>query len=363
VDEQPASTDPIINITGELVALGPLCRDLVPLYLRWVNDFEVTRMLGLRWNPMTTEQEQAWYDGAASRKGQVDFTIYKRSSMRPIGNTGLMEINHQFGTAEFGIMIGEKECWGRGYGTEVARLILDYGFTGLGLRAIMLRTSGFNERGQHAYLRAGFKVVGRLRNSHRLGDRVTDVILMDCIAEEFESPSCASCRRRRLGPSHLLAPSEPPHRLLLAGRLHRAGAGGTHAGDGVVRVEAVADQIAGEQGAGAAKAGAAVHHHHAAVRQLPLDRLHAHGELCRRRGREVRHGQVQLDEAGAGERARVVRALVQVDEQGDAHLAQDRQPLRDRVTARAQPVRLQPVVRVHRAASPPRRVASALLRG
>ena len=37
----PSSEAPILNLRGEKVALGPLRRDLVPTYLRWINDFEV----------------------------------------------------------------------------------------------------------------------------------------------------------------------------------------------------------------------------------------------------------------------------------------------------------------------------------
>jgi RimJ/RimL family protein N-acetyltransferase len=51
----------------------------------------------------------------------------------------------------------------------------------------MLRVYDFNVRGMRAYLRAGFREIGRLRRAHRLGDRIADVILMDCPASEFRS--------------------------------------------------------------------------------------------------------------------------------------------------------------------------------
>ena len=73
--------------------------------------------------------------------------------------------------AKFGILIGEKDCWGKGYGTETALLMLDYGFTGLGLHNIMLRTDSFNERGVGAYLRAGFREIGRRREAVRVAGR------------------------------------------------------------------------------------------------------------------------------------------------------------------------------------------------
>ncbi len=188
MQDMESSTQPILNIVGEKVALGPHRRDLLPLYTRWMNDFEVTCTLSVGWRPMPLEAEEAWYDGIAKREHDALFLIYELATLRPIGGTGLHHIDHLHRTAEFGIVIGEKECWGKGYGTEVTRLVLDYGFTGLGLHNILLHTLGYNERAIRAYARAGFRVVGRRRESHRWGDRVYDMLLMDCLSTEFESP-------------------------------------------------------------------------------------------------------------------------------------------------------------------------------
>jgi RimJ/RimL family protein N-acetyltransferase len=178
---------PILNITGEKVALGPARRDLVPLYQKWMNDFEVIRTLGARLRPMTREAEEAWFDQTS--KNDLLFTIYERATLRPIGNTGLDGIDHFHRTAEFGILIGERECWGKGYGTETTRLMLDYGFTTLGLHNVMLTAYSFNERGLRAYTRAGFREMGRRREAFRLGGQAYDVVYMDCLATEFESPA------------------------------------------------------------------------------------------------------------------------------------------------------------------------------
>lgn len=188
MEQGQSSEKPVLNIAGDGVALGPHRRELLPLYMRWVNDFEVTRTLAMGFRPVTLEWEQAWYDRLASREQDVLFTIYERATLRPIGATGLHKIDHAQRTAEFGIMIGEKGAWGKGYGTEATRLMLDYAFTGLGLHAVMLHSYSYNQRAIRAYARAGFKEAGRLREFHRIGGRAYDIILMDCLATEFESP-------------------------------------------------------------------------------------------------------------------------------------------------------------------------------
>jgi RimJ/RimL family protein N-acetyltransferase len=110
----------------------------LPLYGRWINDFGTMRMLGLPPIPVTVEKERDWYEGRARAENDLMFTIYERETLRPIGNTGLHGLDHRNRSASFGIIIGEPECRGKGYGTETASLMLDYAFTALGLHNVML---------------------------------------------------------------------------------------------------------------------------------------------------------------------------------------------------------------------------------
>ena len=182
------SGGPILNIEGALVALGPLRRDLLPLYQRWINDLGTMRTLGLPPHPMTSEKEQDWYDRQSKTEDDTPFTIYERGTLRPIGNSGLHGVDHRNRTATFGIVIGEPECRDKGYGTETTRLMLDYAFTALGLHNVMLTVFEFNLAGIRAYKRAGFQEIGRRRKCRMMGGKMWDEIYMDCLSTEFESP-------------------------------------------------------------------------------------------------------------------------------------------------------------------------------
>jgi hypothetical protein len=57
----PGSEEPILNVLGERVALGPLREDLLPLYGRWINDFRTIRILGLPPAPVTAEKERDYH--------------------------------------------------------------------------------------------------------------------------------------------------------------------------------------------------------------------------------------------------------------------------------------------------------------
>jgi diamine N-acetyltransferase len=185
---QPAdhARERTLNIVGKAVALGPFVRDDLALYHRWINDFEVTHYYLDTPRPQTLEERAAWYERAsAGDPNNIDFLIYELATMRPIGRVGLEDIQYQHRRATFGILIGEKDCWGKGYGTEATRLALDYGFHLLSLHNIMLSVVSANVAAIRAYTRAGFRVIGVRRESRREGDHTLDSIYMDCLATEF----------------------------------------------------------------------------------------------------------------------------------------------------------------------------------
>ncbi|GAC1618988.1 MAG: GNAT family protein [Ktedonobacteraceae bacterium] len=181
---------PLINIVGEKVALGPGHQGMIPFYSKWDNDFAVAFMSGDPLIPVARENTEARYERESKDdpRNYTLFIIYEYATLRPIGLTELRHIRARNGTADFGILIGEKDCWGKGYGTEATRLMLDYGFTIVNLHNIMLSTFAYNERAIRAYTRAGFRIVGRRREAHRWGDKFYDEVIMDCLSTEFETP-------------------------------------------------------------------------------------------------------------------------------------------------------------------------------
>jgi len=180
----------IINISGEKVALGPFQRGVVPLLSKWDNDFEVSFFSGdpLRSIPRETTESRFEQGSREISRDRIDFIIYQKETLRPIGLTELRRINYRNGTADFGILIGEKDCWSKGYGTETTLLMLDYGFSVLSLHNITLETYAYNERAIKAYQRAGFQIVGRRREVNRWGGKLYDEIIMDCLSTEFQTP-------------------------------------------------------------------------------------------------------------------------------------------------------------------------------
>lgn len=190
---------PVITVEGEKVALGPIRRDLIPLYHAWITNLSTSRFLLASAASMTLDQEAEWYESTSKRNDLSIFTIYELPDYRPIGNVDVHGIDRVNRFAELGIMIGEADARGRGLGTEAVRLMCDIGFNVLGLNSIYLVTFGWNIAGQKAYKKAGFREIGRRREARWFDGRYWDDILYDIIRSEFESPAVRRVMTEGLG--------------------------------------------------------------------------------------------------------------------------------------------------------------------
>jgi diamine N-acetyltransferase len=193
--------EPLLNIVGECIALGPLRRELAPRVLGWFNDFATTRALGDIAPPWTAARLRAWFEMEDTTPDLFPFVIYARGDgWQPIGTTALLDVDLRNGTAEFGIIIGEAAARGQGYGTDVTRLMLDYAFTALGLRSVLLTVYSFQVAGLRAYTKAGFREIGRQREVHCEAGVRHDRVYMEALARDFESALLA----RVFAPDELL---------------------------------------------------------------------------------------------------------------------------------------------------------------
>jgi RimJ/RimL family protein N-acetyltransferase len=175
------------KLTGEKVYLALPCPDDAELWARWLNDLEVSLPLGDEaYSHFSVEDQARDIADIAAHHDHV-FTIVERSTDRPIGRCLLFGLNKVDRSTEIGIFIGEKDCWGKGYGTEAMRLLLDYAFTVLNMNSVMLGVFSFNDRAIRSYRSLGFKEIGRRRQARIIGPNKHDAVLMDLLAEEFES--------------------------------------------------------------------------------------------------------------------------------------------------------------------------------
>lgn len=174
-------------LEGEHVYMRALRRDdLAGPYLDWLNDPEVTRYMETGVFPTRLEDLERFYQDAVPSKYGVLLAICDRSTDRHIGNISLNHIHWIHRTAWMGIMIGEREFWNRGVGSEAVRLIVDYGFRRLNLHKINLGVTAEHAAAVHAYEKVGFVIEGRAREEGFVDGRRVDKLYMGLLRDAFK---------------------------------------------------------------------------------------------------------------------------------------------------------------------------------
>jgi RimJ/RimL family protein N-acetyltransferase len=175
-------------LKGKSVLLRPVRRSDISYFLKWFNDPEVIQYLEL-YLPMTEMYEEKFIEELGTTRAKSDVILVieaiEGASTRPIGNCGLHDINPKDHKAIFGIVVGEKDYWSKAYGTEAARLMINYGFQQLNLHRISSSAFGFNERSIKFHKKVGFREEGRLRQAIFKNGEYHDLVLFGILREEW----------------------------------------------------------------------------------------------------------------------------------------------------------------------------------
>ena len=166
-----------VFMKGNSIYLAPLEVSCIENYMKWFNDTEVTRYLAMYY-PVNSFCERKYIENSSRASDQVAFDLFLNESDRHIGNCALTQIDWVNRRCVFGSAIGEKDCWGKGYGTEATILCVEYAFNRLNLHRVGLEVYTYNDRAAKVYKKAGFTEEGRLRDSKFMDGRYHDTILM-----------------------------------------------------------------------------------------------------------------------------------------------------------------------------------------
>jgi RimJ/RimL family protein N-acetyltransferase len=171
-------------IKGQKVTLRAISKADIPIFVRWLNDPEVTQYLGGSMMPMSTESEERWFERQMAEGEGWPLTIETADGVT-IGNISLMHLDKRNHHAELGIVIGEKKYWSQGYGTDAIRTLLHYAFQELNLHRVFLRVYSYNPRAIRCYEKVGFLHEGRLRQASYRHGAYHDELIMGILREEF----------------------------------------------------------------------------------------------------------------------------------------------------------------------------------
>lgn len=157
------SKQKVIFLEGKKVNLRPLSKDDVSNLTRWINDPAIREFL-YAFLPQTEKQEDEWFNKIGSDDKNIVLGIETKEGIL-IGTMGIHRINWIDRVCTTGALIGEKEYWGKGYGTDAKMFLLDYIFNTLNLRKVCSSVVAFNERSLQYSLHCGYVREG-LRRQH-----------------------------------------------------------------------------------------------------------------------------------------------------------------------------------------------------
>jgi len=165
------------KIQGEHIYLRKLTEDdASDAYASWLNDKEVNEFLETRW--ATARELREYIVKHRADPNSFFAGVFDRSNDCHIGNVKLEPIDWKNKKAIFGILIGDKSYWGKGYGTEATYLITDFAFNTLNLHEVQLGVIANNTRALHVYEKIGFMTTDVRKATINHGGVLLDEVVM-----------------------------------------------------------------------------------------------------------------------------------------------------------------------------------------
>lgn len=171
-----------MQLKGNKVILRPIKMGDASRFVKWLKDPEVNKFITRK--PATIKDEKQWIKNLVKlKKIEHHFAVETNEGIH-IGSASLF-LNLKDKNAKFGILIGDKNYWDKGYGTDITKTILNYGFTKLKLHRIQLRVYEYNSRAINVYQKLGFKLEGIKREDVLYKGKFYNHLLMGILKNEW----------------------------------------------------------------------------------------------------------------------------------------------------------------------------------
>lgn len=164
---------------GDLVRLVPLDdQKHFENYIMWLNDAEITDGLLIGDYPLTRLAENEILERLSKVNTEdIIFAIETLDGVH-LGSSGIHRIDYRSGTCTTGSFIGDKSYWGKGYGTDAARVRAKYCFEVLNLRMLYTAYLDGNEASRKMSEKVGYRECGRYPEKFWKRGRYRDEVIM-----------------------------------------------------------------------------------------------------------------------------------------------------------------------------------------
>ncbi|MFC1874295.1 GNAT family N-acetyltransferase [Chloroflexota bacterium] len=167
-------------------------------YIGWLNNPEVNRFLEVRHIHQTYETVLAFVRSFYGDTEKYMWSVYAKDINESIGTATLYNINRYHGSGEIGLMIGEKDYWGKGASDEAMELIARFAFQTLGLRRLTGGSYATNYGMNFTFKRSGFTLEGKLRQACLVSPgNYVDGYRWGLLVEEWQARTQPAARERR----------------------------------------------------------------------------------------------------------------------------------------------------------------------
>lgn len=172
-------------LKSKKIGLRAIEKKDTPIITKWLNDEIVTYFMFYGQRPTNEDQIAEEIQKQINSQDNIVFLIVNLRTKKPIGFAGLYGIHPTARKAEFRILIGEKNFWGKGYGTEVTELVTYYGFDRLNLNKIWLGYEKENKAAGITYERAGYSYEGISKEDIYRNSRYYDGVRMAILRRDY----------------------------------------------------------------------------------------------------------------------------------------------------------------------------------
>lgn len=176
-------------LSSERIALRTVKREDLEALGQLMDNKDIKKLTGEVY-PLTEKALENFYNRTQTTDQRIWFLIIDKASGKIIGETGLLRIFMPWRTSDYSLVIWDTEFWGKGYGKEVSRLMMDYAFNDLNLNRLAIGVVGFNHRGLKFWESIGFKEEGKQIDGYFCDGQYSDFIMMYTTAKDHR----ASCQ-------------------------------------------------------------------------------------------------------------------------------------------------------------------------
>jgi UDP-4-amino-4,6-dideoxy-N-acetyl-beta-L-altrosamine N-acetyltransferase len=167
-------------IKGEQIYLRPITVEDTDLAVKWRNKKAVVDNFIYR-KPVTRQDHLNWLENKVFKGLVHQFIICRNTDGFPMGSIYLQNFEEENKKAEWGIYIGEEQAYGKGVGTEAARLVLKYAFEDLGMHKVVSRVLAFNKASIRMNEKAGYVREAYLKDELFIDGKYEDLVLFGAI--------------------------------------------------------------------------------------------------------------------------------------------------------------------------------------